>query len=61
MLRKTAKEDEDAIDYQKLMRTENKVERLKRKKAEQANMDRREKIEREIICTDPADYLNQLT
>ena len=61
LLRKTAKEDEDAIDYKKLMRTENKVERLKRKKEEQANMDRRERIEREIISTDPSKYLTALT
>ena len=61
LLRKAAKEDDDAIDYKRLVRTENKVERLKRKQAEQANMDRRERIEREIISTDPSKYLNALT
>ena len=61
LLRKTAKEDDDQIDYKKLMRRETKVERLQRQREEKAQMNQREKIERDIICTDPADYLNKLT
>ena len=55
------KEDDDQIDYKKLMRKETKVERLQRQREEKAQMNQREKIERDIICTDPADYLNKLT
>ena len=41
------------------MRTENRVERLRRKKEEQANMNKRERIEYEIIKTDPTKYLHK--
>ena len=61
LLRKTAKEDEDLVDYKKLMRTETQIERLKRKKEEKDGMDQRERIERDIICTDPSEYVNKVT
>ena len=61
MLHKTTKETESTIDYNKLLRTENKVDRLIRKKKEIENMNPREKIEMEIISTDPINYTNVMT
>ena len=61
MLHKTTKETESATNYNKILRTESKVDRLIRKKKEIANMNPREKIEMEIISTDPKNYTNVMT